>query len=194
MKHLKMLGLAVVAAAAFMAFASSASAGIVTSTAGVDYTGEINATASSGTTLLLKAGFANITCTESTVKGKIEKNESTASGKIGTLSFSSCNATVDVLKNGSLEIRSTSTVGDHDGTLFGSESEVTVSLLGTSCVYGTSTGTHLGTLTGKTAGEGDAILHLEASLPRISGGFACANPASWTGTYTVTSPTPLWVD
>ncbi|HYH54077.1 MAG TPA: hypothetical protein VD761_08095 [Solirubrobacterales bacterium] len=186
MKHLKMLGLALVAAAALMAFAGPASATTVTSPAGTEYTGEINATATSS--LLLQAGFANITCTESVVKGKIESNGgATASGKITTLSFSACNATVDVLKNGSLSIAST---GGGSGTVSGSGSEVTVSTLGVSCVYGTAGGTALGTLTGGTP----AKMTINAKLPKISGGFLCASPASWSGSYQVTSPGTLLVD
>jgi hypothetical protein len=106
MKHLKMLGLALVAAAALMAFAGPASATTVTSPAGTEYTGEIYATATSS--LLLQAGFSNATCTESTVKGKVESNGgAAASGNISFLSFSGCNFTLDVLSGGSLEVEST---------------------------------------------------------------------------------------
>jgi hypothetical protein len=181
MKHLKMLGLALVAAASLMAFAGSASAAVLTSPAGTDYTGTLESTATES--LLLKAGFANITCTASTVSGAVKTNTTVAEGAITTLSFSNCNATVDVLKNGSLKVAS-------GGAVTGSGSEVTVSALGTSCVYGTGAGTSLGTLKGGTP----ASLTINASLPKISGGFACASPAGWSGKYTVTQPTTLLVD
>jgi hypothetical protein len=189
MKHLKMLGLAVMAAAALMAFAGSASANpVLTSPAGTDYTGELNATASSS--LLLKAGFANITCTESTVSGKVETNNTThAAGKITTLSFNICgSATVKTLTNGALTVAP-------GGAVSGSGSEVTVAIdsLNVSCVYGTKTGTALGTLKSGTSTT-DATMTINANLPLISGGFACANPANWSGSYTVTKPTPLIVD
>lgn len=184
MKHLKIIGLAAVAAMALMAFASTASATVLTSPAGTEYTGEISATPESS--LLLKASFANITCTAGTVAGKVETNTTTASGKITSLSFTSCNATVTVLKNGSLSIAS-------GGTVSGSGSEVTVSLFGTSCTYGTGAGTTLGKLTSGTTST-DATMTINANLPLISGGFACGNPANWSGSYLVTKPTPLIVD
>jgi hypothetical protein len=158
----------------------------LTSPANTEYAGEITATASSS--LLLQAGFANITCTESTVKGSIEASTATsASGKIGTLTFANCNSTVDVLANGSLEVVS---AGGGKGTVKGYGTQVTVSTLGVSCVYGTGTKTTLGTLTGGTP----ATMNIKASLPKISGGFLCASPASWSGSYTVTSPGTLLVD
>ncbi|HYH53558.1 MAG TPA: hypothetical protein VD761_05455 [Solirubrobacterales bacterium] len=190
MKHLKMLGLALVAAAAFMAFASSASAQpTLTSPANVDYTGNITATAEG--THLVQAGFANITCTTSTIAFTVTTNNTTkASGSITTYDTSGCNATVITLKNGSVEITPNSPTGSNKGTVKGSGSEVTVSTLGVSCVYGTGAGTTLGTVTGGNP----ATIAVSASLPKISGGFLCASPASWTTTYTVTSPKPLIID
>jgi hypothetical protein len=184
MKHIKMLGLAVMAAAAFMAFTGSASAQTLTSPAGTEYTGTIEATASGS--LLLKAGFANITCTSSTVAGKVTTNNNThAAGAISTLTYSNCgSATVDTLKTGELTIQKST------GAVSGSGSEVTVAVFGTSCVYGTKTGTALGTLTGGTP----AKMTINANLPLISGGFGCANPANWSGSYTVTNPKTLLVD
>jgi hypothetical protein len=184
MKHIKMLGFAVMAAAALMAFAGSASANpVLTSPAGTAYTGEINATASGS--LLLKAGFANITCTSSTVAGKVTTNNTThAAGAISTLTYSNCGgATVTTITKGSLTVAP-------KGAVSGSGSEVTVAVFGTSCVYGTKTGTALGTLTGGTP----AKMTINANLPLVSGGFGCANPANWSGSYTVTKPTTLLVD
>jgi hypothetical protein len=191
MKHIKMLGLAVMALAAFMALAGNASAAALTSPAGTEYTGELNATATSS--LLLKAGFANITCTSSTVKGKVETNgATTAGGKISTLSFSNCgSAVVTTFKTGSLEIVS---AGGGKGTVKGSGSEVTVGIpaFGVTCDYGTTASTTLGTLTGGTT----ATMTISANLPLISatGSFGCASPAAWSGTYSVTSPDTLLVD
>jgi hypothetical protein len=187
MKHLKMLGLAFVATAALMAFAGPASATTVTSPASTEYTGDFTLTATSS--LLMQAGFANVTCTQSTVKGRIESNGgATAGGKISTLSFSGCGETTfDVLVNGSLSIEAT---GEGKGIVRGSGSQWTTAFLGISCVYGTTTNTPLGALTGGTP----AKLAINASLPKISGSFLCANPASMTGSYTVTSPGTLLID
>jgi hypothetical protein len=187
MKHLKMLGLAMVATAAFMAFAGSASANpVLTSPANVDYTGSFLATVEG--TNLFQAGFAHITCTTSTIGGTVTTNNTTrASGPVTTIDTSGCNATVITLKHGSLEFISN---GGGKGTVRGTGSEVTVSTLGVSCVYGTGAGTTLGTVTGGNP----ATIAINASLPKISGGFLCATPASWTGSYTVTSPKPLIID
>jgi hypothetical protein len=186
MKYVKMLGLAVVAAMALMAFAGSASATVLTSPAGTQYKGEIQASAESS--LLLKAGFANITCTESNVAGtptNFGGAASTVSGPISTLTFNVCNATVHVLKKGTLEIH---TIGaGPNGTLTSSGAEVTVSTAGTSCTYGTNN-TDIGTLTGsKTTGK-TATMDIKASLTKTAGGFLCASPAAWEGSYVVTKP------
>jgi len=78
------------------------------------------------------------------------------------------------------------------GTVTEFEDEVTFAdpALGTSCVYGGGAGVDLGTLKGGTT----ATLPVSASLTKISGGFLCANPASWSGKYTVTTPDTLLVD
>ena len=78
----------------------------------------------------------------------------------------------------------------------GTNSQVTVAIhvLGTSCVYGTSTGTTLGTAVSGTTTT-DATLSINANLTLIkSEGFGCANPANWSGSYKVTTPTPLIFD
>jgi hypothetical protein len=179
---LKMIGLAAFAAMALMAFASTASATVLTSPSGTEYTGALKSSATGS--LLLKAGFAEITCTASTVGGTVETNTTVAKGKITELTFSSCgSSTVDVLSKGSLEVAS-------GGSVKAIGSEVTVSALGTSCVYGGGTGTTLGTLTGGTT----AKLAIKAQLTKVSGGFLCASPAEWTGNYSVTTPDTLLVD
>ena len=92
-----------------------------------------------------------------------------------------------LLRMGELEIQHIA--GTSAGTLIGKGSEVTVSLLGTDCVYGTATGTHIGKLTGSSEnGGGTATIKAETNYPKISGGFACANPALWTAEYVVTKP------
>ncbi|HYH53921.1 MAG TPA: hypothetical protein VD761_07295 [Solirubrobacterales bacterium] len=186
MKQFERFGLAMLAAA-LLAFAAPASATTVTSPAGTEYTGEFHATASSS--LLMQAGFVNLTCTESTIKGRIESNGgATAGGKISTLSFSSCGATTfDVLINGSLSIEAT---GEGKGIVRGSGSQWTTAFFGISCVYGTTTNTTLGTVTGGTP----AKMSIAATLPKISGGFLCADPASMSGSYQFTSPSTLLVD
>jgi hypothetical protein len=182
MKHLKIPGLTVMAVAALMAFSGNASATVLTSPAGTEYTGTLSWSLTGS--LLLQGGFAELTCTASTMSGTLETNTTSAGEKLSTLTYSNCgSATVDVLKTGSLSIAP-------NGTVSGSGTETTFSVFGTSCVYGTTTNTTLGTLTGGTT----ASLQINASSPKIAGGFACANPAKWTGKYTVTTPDTLLVD
>jgi hypothetical protein len=193
MKHLKMLGLFVMAAASLMAFAGSASAaGTFTAPAGTEYTGKLSSSLEGSA--LLKAGFAEITCTSSTVAGEVKTNTTTvgetkgeASGPTTTVSFSNCgSATVDTLSSkGTLKIVS----GSH--AVSGTGVEVTTSVLGTSCVYGLGAGTSLGTASNTASG---VTLAIKAQLPRISGSFLCANPAEWTANYVVTSPANSVVD
>jgi len=196
MKLLKMLGLFVMAAASLMAFAGSASAQTLTSPTNVAYFGEITESLDPGTSALLKAGFAEITCTSSTVSGKVTTNNSTeASGEITSVSFSNCgSATVDTINNkGTLKV----THGTH--VISGTGVEVTTSVAGTSCVYGMGTGTTLGTAT-NTQYDDEGVFRdrvttdHSAKLPKVSGGFLCANPATWTANYVITKPTETFAD
>jgi hypothetical protein len=187
MKYIKILGLVAVAAAALMAFAGTAAATVLEGSGGNLAKGtKIDST---GTNAVLKAGFATIECNHSEVDGTTSNAGGageTVTGSISNLTFTECNATVNVLKKGSLTVHYTS---GQNGTVTSEGTEVTVATAGTSCVYGTPTATTIGTLTGGSP----AKLNASASLKKISGGFLCADPASWTATYTVTSPNPLYV-
>lgn len=195
MKYVKMLGLLAVAAAAMMAFAATASATTLTSPAGVSYTGEIHAESEGATTL---DGPSDITCNNSTVSGHVEKHgaEVTASGKLTTLDFTNCNQHVTVKKAGEL-IAHTDDPKKADGnailTSVGAEVEVVITGLGITCVYSTAaTGTVVGTLTGSTTKH--ATLDIDSSpIPRTGGSFFCGSSAEWTGNYTVTTPSTLYV-
>lgn len=184
MKHLKMLGLAVLAVGAFMAMGGSASAAaIITSPAGTEFTGEVHETLTGS--WIIKDGVANITCTEVTRIWDVTTNTATvAGGPYTKTTFSGCgSASVVVLKAGSREVTS-------GGGVKGSGSEVTFSALGTSCVYGTGTGTTQGTLNNGSP----ATMTESASLTKISGGFLCANPATVSGSYIITFPNTFIID
>lgn len=184
MKHFKSLGCAIALAAIFMASTGSASATTLTSPSGTEYTGSFTMTATES--LLLKAGFANFTCTESTTGGPVTSNGAVGGpAVINTgLSFGNCGSgTLDVIRLPSLYVYTGGKVEVHF-------MEFTVSTLGTSCVYGVGAGTSVGTM----AGGNPATLTVSASLPKVSGGFLCASPASWSGKYTVTTPRPLLID
>ena len=140
----------------------------------------------SGQSWLLKAGFANITCTASSLKGQVTNSGSTGSvtGSVSTFTLSGCgSATVDVLKIGTFSVSSPS---EGSGTLTLEGFEVTTSVSGTSCVYG-------GPASFKLTKGSPATLKSTASLTKISGGFLCANPSALTAEYEVTTPKPLFV-
>jgi hypothetical protein len=189
MKLSKILGVAVVAALALMAFASTASATTLKiggTTQNTDVT--IKASLATGTSALLTdtfKAFAN-TCTSSTVEGNDSTKTSgtVVEGPITTLDFSSCtegNPTTDLPGTLSVE-RIGSTI---NGTVRSNGAKVTVpSFFGTlTC---TTSNTDIGTLTGTTDTTKHATMDINAVLSCTGIGTAL-----WTGTYTVTSPTGL---
>jgi hypothetical protein len=192
MKHLKIIGLAAIAVLGLMAFVGAGTASATTLFTSSNLTGaytsgtEFHAELSAGKTDVLTDGSGNplVTCTGSTVAGK-------TSNTTGTQVFiallqiftSGCDTTVDVLANGSLEIEKTSKA--NEGKVVGKNTQVTVTIFGVSCVYGTGTGTTLGTITGGTA----PMLNIAAvGLTKVSGGFLCPSSAGWDANFTVGTP------
>jgi hypothetical protein len=95
--------------------------------------------------------------------------------------------TTDTIEKGSLSVEATS---GGNGTVSGSGSTVTVGIFNVSCVYGTGTGTTLGTATG---GE-PATIDINAVINLIEGpALICPHTTKWTATYTITKPKPLFV-
>lgn len=183
MKYLKMFGLAALAAALMAFFAvGTASAATLEGEGSVMKNGDTISAESSH--VVLHPPFGSITCAKSTVSGEITDAHH-VTGKITTLSFSSCNATVTVLKPGTLTIGS-------GGLLTGSGQEVTVNYIGTHCIFSTN-GTELGTVTNSSSTGGHAVLDIKATIPRTAGssGAFCGSTAQWTGSYTVTKPAKL---
>jgi len=203
MKYLKILGLAAVAAMALMAFAGSASATVLRSTSGILPAGtEIDASLKAGTSASLTdtAGHTLVTCTASTVKGKTANAGSATETVKGTvekanLTFGTettkCTVTVTTTEGGELEIHWIS--GTTNGTLTakGFKIDINTVLFGV-CTYIAGEGIDLGTLTGSTTGE--ATMDINAVVKLVSGGGICEPTAKWVGTYTVTTPKPLWVE
>jgi hypothetical protein len=199
MKHLKMLGLLVMAAASLMAFAGGASAATFTSPTGTAYTGAFSMSLEGSA--LLKAGFAELTCTTGTISGQFTTNDDThVSGPINSVSFGS-EATPCTSPQGKPTVKTISSFGTltiakgtHAVTATGVD--VTYAVLGITCVYGFGTGTALGTATNTTVGGADRVtLAINAKIPGTpENGFFCANPATWTANYVVTTPSPSFVD
>ena len=142
MNHTKILGLAAIVAAALMALigAGSASATTLTAPDGTTLAAGSLITAEAEGTVTLHPPFGDITCEKSHVEGKTSNTGSTSEtvkGNISTLSFTSCNATVTVVKTGSLEIHTQETKANNNGTLTSSGTEVTVEFIGTHCIFAT---------------------------------------------------------
>ncbi len=203
MKYLKMLGLAAIAAGALMAFvgAGPASATELTCTnppgtkVMCTTTTTIHTTTVGGKAVL-DSPLGNVECHSTTHSTTVTTGSSTEtpSGE-GSLSFTECNHTVSVLKNGTLEIHTEGSTANHNGTLTSSGSEVTVEEFGFHCIY-TTNNTTIGTVTGSSTTGGKAKLDISATIPRTggrSGGF-CGGSAPWTGTYQVESPEWLDID
>ena len=198
MNKLKPFALAAVAFAAFASFAAAtASATELNSISGTYGTGTTIAASAEGTTVL-HPPIGDIECEESKVEGKTTNaggSSETVKGNIETLTFSKCNATVTVLKKGTLEVHTRTSEEDLNGTLTSSGAEVTVVFVGFHCIFSTNS-TDLGTVTGSGNTGGNATLDIEATIPRTGGssGIFCGSEAEWTGSYKVSSPSHLDVD
>jgi uncharacterized protein YpuA (DUF1002 family) len=190
MKHLKMFGLAAVAAMALMAVVGAGSASATTLY--LDATPQnkaitINATLTAGSTAILKdeGGTTTDTCNVSQVSGTTASpfTGATVGGPVSTLSFSGCSHTTKVLKNGSLSI-------DASGNVVSKEAEVTVvsTAFGISAVCKTGAGTKVGTFNGTNDTTKHATITIDATNSLNCG---ILGNSSWTGSYTVTSPTGL---
>jgi len=207
MKHVKMLGLAAVAAMALMAFVgagtASAAGGVLCSTATDPCTSKwavntvLDFSLEPGTSAKLTDTNGNLldTCTESTVKGKLLANPDgtgTATGENTSITWGNCTWTTDTTKLGKLKVEAeTETPMAGNGWLYADEEiKVTISLgaFG-SCEYGVTAGTLLGTYK-----ESTETFTANAKATRLNG---CLGPSTalWTATYVKTEPsgTTLWV-
>jgi hypothetical protein len=163
----------------------------LTSPSGTAYTSTIKA--ESGELSLHKVFGGTISCKNSTLEGKVEQhgNGVTASGNLSSLTFSECGNHVTVNNAGSLEVHATSG-GNGIVTSTGAEISIQLTAFGISCVY-TTNATQIGTLTGSNSTK--AKLDLEgAKIPRTGGSIYCGSSGEWTGSYTVTTPSTLYVD
>lgn len=199
MKHLKMVGLAAVAALALFAItgAGSASATVLCkknlTPCGAETYGKVafKASLESETTEFffdLGAGKSySYTCTGSTMEGNVTNVGSEKSNVIiGLETFTLTNCTcpeTTVLSVPSLAVEWTS--GTMNGGLTSANLDVTFNCMG-HCKYGDG---KIGVLTGGAM----ATIDVSGTLNKIEGGENCPATAKWTGSYTVTAPEPLYV-
>lgn len=168
------------ALAALVGAAGTASATIVESEAGNPLPSGTSFTGESEGTTILHPPIGSIECENSHVAGKSTNAGGSGvnvNGNIEALSFSSCNATVTVLKNGTLSVAHAS---GSNGFVFSTGTEITVVFAGFHCIFKTNN-TSIGTFTGGTPGT----LDIEASIPRTGGssGIFCGTTAALTGSY-----------
>jgi hypothetical protein len=193
MKHLKIIGLAAVAAMALMAFAAGSASATTLEENGKTTNAEVTITASleTGTSAILEDtnGLTQDTCTESHVHGTTVTpfTGPEVGGPVATLSFGGCTHTTTVLAKGNLTI--SNIAGTTNGTVKSNGAEVTVksTIFGVSIVCKTGAGTDIGTLTGVSSG--DATMDINATVN--CGSFVPT--AKWEGSYWITKPTPFGV-
>lgn len=204
MRNLKMLCLAVVAAAAFTAIfaAGSASATVLCKTyvtpcpAAWDYPvgTEIDASLAPGTSAVLSTTSGTVlnTCTESTFKGKTTNTGSateTVNGNVESMTFGKCSSSIAVLALGTFEIHY---IGPKtSGALTFKGSKATMLTAGADCVYGTGAGTSIGTMTSEEGME-SAEIDVAAVLGKEEGSILCPTTISWNAKYKITAPKPLY--
>ncbi len=205
MKHLKMMGLAAVAAAALMAFAAagSASAAVLCKTNSNPCTSKwtlgtkLEFSLKSGTSATWKDTSGNTlkTCSNAKLSGEISNAGNGIEPvklKVTEDTWTSCTVPTTTLKNGEIEITNIS--GGTNGTVKLKNAEFTTNdVVFGDCSYGTAVGgTDLGTLTSSSIG--DSVIDVNAQLLPVGG--ACCPDVVWQESFTITSPkeTPLFVE
>ena len=221
MKHLKILGLVVVAAAALMAMVGASTAAAETTFCKANETPcsesnmipgtqNIKAILATGTKVTAVAGFATVTCEEAVAEGKASTTTTTPSGPISKMTFGKCKDSLgrncDVIVSetspgafGILQVHAIA--GTMNGNLTASGFTVTVHCFNKPLTSEAATSTNICrysgtitagiTLTGGDPASGGAV---NASVPiEQPSDFICASPGKITGSYTVSEPNPLWV-
>jgi hypothetical protein len=157
---------------------------------------EIKASLASGTSNKFSSGTGEIvyTCSGGSLAGKIEAAGSStetvrASIPASSLTWSGCVWPMTTLKGGEMEIHWISGSANGTVTAKGIELRVDTTGFGT-CTYSSgANAVHMGVLTGGAAPTLDVWLWLGL----VGGGVPCRSTVIWNSTYTVTSPTPLYV-
>jgi hypothetical protein len=201
MKYLKMLALSAASIAALVVLigAGSASATVLCSTTTTTCNAPygvgtvVHMTLESGSSLILEQlnGATTKTCTEATIKGTTAQqgsHTSTVAGVFNVFTLASCTQTASVLNSGSFEIHHIA--GTDNGTLTLSDVQITTNTIFGSCVYGSGKGLLAGTLIGGTKPK----VSINTILPKVSGNFACPAEQRLTAEYTITQPTPVYVE
>jgi hypothetical protein len=196
MKHLKMLGLAAVAATVLMAFigAGSASANTVIclteeTPCGSNWDLAAGATVDAhleGTAIFETTGGAVLdTCSAGTAQGtNTTTTTPTVSVEASGLTWSGCTRTIDTLSGGSVQIHANGDAA-HTGTITARGLTWTINTVFGSCTFGWGNEyVTLGTVTSSTP-TATPTIHINAVIPKESG--PCPD-IRWTAAYKATTP------
>lgn len=195
MRYIKILALAAIAAAAFMAFLGAGTASatqLCTDSGGIctEYSGNISGTSTNAT---LATNLANVECSHSTTT--INASSSTGApitGEVTALSFTGCQT------EGLVHTACTVTVKNlpYNASLEGKTLTVTDAVgAGAKVVCGTVLSCEFLTTKAELAitnGEPTVAVAKEVGLSHETGAI-CPSTATWNATYAVTSPTGLTV-
>jgi hypothetical protein len=202
MKYLKMIGLAVVAAMALVAFVGASSASAVTLCKANEETCAAGNRYPSGTVIkahspeaVLK-GFATVTCESDVVDETKAETGNPLLDLITSLTFTNCKGCekAEAINlpyktelfwtsgtNGSLKVSS-------DGK--GSPGANLTNCSGFNCTFVAKGGVATLSVTG---GNPAKVTATNVALERTGGSFLCGGTATWNAVYTATSPTSIWV-
>lgn len=195
MKYVKgSMSAALALAFVFALGAGTASATELDNASGMVATGStISAEAESK--VILHTSVGDIECSASTISATTTNTggqAETVSANISVLTFTSCNATVSVLRVGGLVFHTQGSTANNNGTLTAeARSEITTEYLGFHCIWDL-TG-DIGTFTGSATTGSTATYDILAILPRTGGrsGAFCGEHAEMTASYKVTTPDTL---
>jgi hypothetical protein len=143
----------------------------------------------------LKATIANAGSSTGTVSGPLDTTTN-AENKHTGLTWTNCSSTTDTITTtinnvatiGELEIHWIS--GTDNGTVTSKNTDVTVSIAGVSCTYGSgAAGLDLGTLVGGT----EPSLAINVTVNKLAGSFLCPEHTIWEANYKVTTPHEFYV-
>jgi hypothetical protein len=194
MKHVKMLGLAAVAAAALMAFVGAGTASArVCSTATTPCTSawatpiamEFSLKKETSARLTTTSGETLDTCTSSTVSGSLTSNpaSATSTGTNSKITWGGCTVLTETILPGALTVTAGS--GGAGNVSADAKIEVTVNVF-SSCFYGVESGTSLGTISEGTGTA--AVFTANAVAKKLNGGFLCPETTKWVAEYVLTKP------
>jgi len=201
MRYLKTIGLAAIAVAALMAVAGTGTASATvfchTTSSPCPEKWKLGAEPR----FIVKPGTAGIwndtsggiaaKCPEGELRGTITSaGSATETVKITVpgsgLVWKSVEGCIETktLEGGTLEIHAIS--GTDNGSVTVTGFKITISILGSSCIYGFGVNANLGTLTGN--GSGTAVLDIKTNFVKKEGGIICPTDLNWAEEFTQEKP------